>query len=421
MSVTYFPRRIKSTQREVINVGSLYLNNRRKNNMRDLDGDSIKKVSRKMKKLFGSKEDKLAKAVDQLSSIQACKDASLTGNEDTQILAICRLGDFGIESLETLDIALFDDSSKVRAAAAGVIVYLADKKGLAILEPHKNDASESVRDIVEYGIRWLEKRGKETFDDREIELGKIAEPLVVLDEALPLRTSDMLEVSYEYTIETYNLNFRVMLRNETGLSISDVDTTLLAYPTDSLELSVDRSKVLVDIEAAKTAVVEYDFELVSDCIEGEFITSVLFTDNLGDRMSARAGNFFICSVFEQLQPFELTEDEFSEMRHQFKNWNREHTIESRASKLYEFIQSMMEKKNLHIFKKESSKQKKVFMGVIAGMGIGRLQGSYVSAMLTVVGPPKEKVSKLRIDIHSDNPELLHAAASSLFEEIITLT
>jgi hypothetical protein len=176
--------------------------------------------------------------------------------------------------------------------------------------------------------------------------------------------------------------------------------------------------VLVDIEAAKTAVVEYDFELQSDCVEGEFITSVLFTDNLGERMSARAGNFFVSSVFEQLQPFEITADAFAEMRPQFKNWNREHTINGGAKKVYEFVQSMMDKKNLYIFKKESSKQEKVFMGVVAGMGSGRLQGSYVSAMLTVVGPPKEKVCKLRIDIHSDNPELLHAAASSLFEDVM---
>jgi hypothetical protein len=371
-----------------------------------------------MKKLFGSKRDILAEAVDQLSSIQACKDASLTGNEETRILAICRLGDFGSEALESLDIALFDDSAKVRAAAAGVIAYLADNRGLLILKHHKNDDSEDVQSIIEYGISWLEKSGKEIAIEGERDAGKVAEPLVALDEALPLRTSDMVEVSYEYTIEENNLNFKVILQNETGLSINHVDTTLLAYPTDSLELLVDRSKVLVEMEAAKTAVVEYDFKLVKDCVEGEFITSVLFTDNLGERMSARAGNYFISSVFEQLQPFEITVDEFAEIRPQLKNWNREHTIETGAKKAYEFVQTMMEKKNLHIFKKESSKQDKIFMGVVAGMGRGKLQGSHVSAMVTVVGPPKEDVSKLRIDIHTDNPELLHAAASSLFEEVL---
>jgi hypothetical protein len=383
-----------------------------------LGGDSFRSASRKIKKLFRSKIDKLAEAVYQLGSVQACKDASITGTEETQLLAICRLGDFGDEALETLDIALFAESAKVRAAAAGVIAFLANKQGIPILEQHKEDENEGVQSIVEYGLSWLEERGEDSTEEQESEAGKVAEPLVVLDEALPLRTSDMVVVSYDYTIEDSNLNFRVNLQNETGLNISNVDTTLLAYPRDSLKLLVDRSKVLVELEAAKSAVVEYDFELQSDCVEGEFITSVLFTDNLGDRMSARAGNYFICSVFDQLQPFEITADVFAEMRSQFKNWNREHTIERGAKKLYEYVQSMMEKKNLHIFKKESSKQEKVFMGVVAGMGTGRLQGSYVSAMVTVVGPPKEKLSKLRIDIHSDNPELLHAAASSLFEDIM---
>ena len=300
-----------------------------------------------------------------------------------------------------------------------MIAHLADRKGLPILEQHKEDDSEVVRSIVEYGIHWLEERIKETPVETEIGPGSIAEPLVALDEALPLRTSDMVVVSYECEIESNFLCFRVTLQNETGLGISNVDTTLLAYPNDSLDLLVDRSKILVEMGAAKNEVVEYEFSLQSDCVEGEFITSVHFTDNLGERMSARAGNFFVSSVFEQLEPFEISEDEFADMRSQFKNWNREHTIEKRAKKVYEFVQSMIDKKNLHIFKKESAQQEKVFMGVVAGMGRGRLQGSFVSAMITVIGPPKEKLSKVRIDIHTDNPELLHAAASSLFEEIMS--
>ena len=387
--------------------------------MPDLGGDSFKGVTRKMKKLFRSKKDKLGEAVYQLSSIQTCKDAAMTsGNEQTQILAICRLGDFGIDALETLDIVLFDDKAIARAAAAGVIAFLADNKGIPILEQHKDDESEIVKSMIEYGLIWLEDKGSDTSTKPEIGPGSVAEPLVALDEALPLRTSDMVVVSYEYDIEDSNLNFRVNLQNETGLNINNVDTTLLAFPSDSLSLLVDRSKVLVELGAAKSEVVEYDFEIISDCVEGEFITSVLFTDNLGERMSARARNYFICSVFEQLQPFEISEEDFVEMRPQFKNWNREHTIAGGAKKVYEFVQSMMEEKNLHIFKKESATQEKVFMGVVAGMGTGKLQGSYVSSMLTVLGPPKEKASKLRIDIHSDNPELLHATASSLFEDVI---
>ena len=173
--------------------------------MPDLGGDSFKSFSRKMMKRFRSKKDKLGEAVYQLGSIQACKDASLTsGNEDRQILAICRLGDFGIDALETLDIALFDDKPKVRAAAAGVISHLADKKGIPILEQHKNDESQAVQSMIEFGLSWLEEKGEDTSGETEIGPGSIAEPLVALDEALPLRTSDMVVVSYEYTIDNNN-------------------------------------------------------------------------------------------------------------------------------------------------------------------------------------------------------------------------
>jgi hypothetical protein len=72
------------------------------------------------------------------------------------------------------------------------------------------------------------------------------------------------------------------------------------------------------------------------------------------------------------------------------------------------------KLNLRVFRSESIERDDSFMGVIAAMGEGRYTGTRVSVTQTVVGRINDGLSKLRIDIYSDDPEVLQIAASELF-------
>ncbi|MHA1587911.1 MAG: hypothetical protein ACTSV9_03935, partial [Candidatus Thorarchaeota archaeon] len=59
--------------------------------------DALRKLKRVVRKILGPGQDQLALAVSQLESIQACRDTSLTGDDDQKILAVCRLVEYGSE------------------------------------------------------------------------------------------------------------------------------------------------------------------------------------------------------------------------------------------------------------------------------------------------------------------------------------
>ncbi|MEE9540905.1 MAG: hypothetical protein V3V85_05370, partial [Candidatus Thorarchaeota archaeon] len=75
--------------------------------------DALRKLKRVVKKILHPGQDELALAVSELESIQACRDTSLTGDDDQKILAVCRLAEFGSEAFESLERVLHDDSDKV--------------------------------------------------------------------------------------------------------------------------------------------------------------------------------------------------------------------------------------------------------------------------------------------------------------------
>ena len=77
----------------------------------------------------------------------------------------------------------------------------------------------------------------------------------------------------------------------------------------------------------------------------------------------------------------------------------------------------MEDSNFYVFRSEIVEREGMLMGLTAGIGKGKFGGSLVATTLTLVGRVDDNLSKLRIDIYSDDVEFLHTAASQLFETI----
>ena len=106
------------------------------------------------------------------------------------------------------------------------------------------------------------------------------------------------------------------------------------------------------------------------------------------------------------------------MKSDMKQWNREHTVDAEASDIYNVLLSILETRNLYIFQNESMERDNAFMGVIAGIAKSKFSENSLAITLTVVGTQGDGLSKLRIDIFSDNNEIVHSAASDIFETIL---
>ena len=383
--------------------------------------DALRKLKRVVKKILRPGQDELALAVSQLESIQACRDLSLTGDDDQKILAVCLLAKYGSEAFESLELVLHDDSDKVRTTAVGMIGYTGDLRGIQALQSMAGDSNGDVQWMTQYSIQRLWELPTEPEPEvlttiREV---KTAEVRFVLDEPMPLYYTDDVIVKHNYSISASSLTFTLDVHNESSEPLQDVTVAILAFPSGSLKAPKKRIVKIEEIPAGNRITLEFNMPIFKECIEGEIVTAVRFTDAKGDRIAAKAGHCFVRSFFEHLEPTKTTSEEFLKVKKRMEYWNREHVLEVEPQKLLNLLENVMESKNLYVFRFETAEREGMLMGLTAGMGRGRFGGALIVITLTLVGRRDDNLSKLRIDIYTEDVEFLHTAASQLFEDIQT--
>ncbi|MDH4213534.1 MAG: HEAT repeat domain-containing protein [Candidatus Thorarchaeota archaeon] len=381
-------------------------------------GESVNRLKKAMKNIFKSSEDKIQKMLDEITSIQACRDAALTGDDDLRLLAICRLGEFGAEAYESLDIALNDENPIIRTVAAGMLAYTKRSDALPILKEHTNDNNTTVKETVEFASEWLLRYGKEAPRGKTIPKSLENPTEILIDtEPIPLRTTDDVLVVNEYTITSDTLEYGITIKNEGSTPINDVSVRILTYPQEAIILVDPMTQMIETIDSGDSGSLIFGFSIYGECIEGEIITSVNLVDSKGEVLSAKAGNVFVRSLFNQFNPLETAADDFIRLKTDMKQWNREHTILAEATELHESVLLILEGKNLHVFQRDAIEREGVFMGVQTGLAEGKFSKTRIAVTMTVVGSMNDSLSKMRIDIFADDPEILQTAASDLFETI----
>ncbi len=379
-------------------------------------GEALRGLKKAMSRILGPREDTIRIALERMTSIQACKDAALTGEEDVRLLAVCRLGDFGLEATDALEMALNDGSGPVRVAAAGVLASVGTKNAITTLEGYLGDNDERVREALNYSVGWLQAHGEEPEPSPE-ESPVVDDAVLLQIEPTPLRTSDNVTVMSGISFSDSELEFRVTVNNVGEDLAADLTISVLTYPMDSLRLAEDNTQTVEALRPGDREVRTFMFEITSEAIEGEIITSVTFFDRNYDKVAAKAGNCFVRSLYNQIQPLEMSVDEFSEMKKGKAYWNREHVVEANPKSLFKLVKETLKRKNLHFLRTESSKQDEMSMGVVVGTGLGKFSASRISVTVTIVGHAKGDLSRLRIDVLSEDSELLQVAASELFESL----
>ncbi|MFX0045270.1 MAG: HEAT repeat domain-containing protein [Candidatus Hermodarchaeota archaeon] len=380
-------------------------------------GEALRGLKKAMRRIFKPEEDVLEKTLSEITSIQACKDAALTGDEDVRLLAVCRLGDFGSGVRETLELSLNDGSPAVRVAAAGVIANLGNRSTIAALENHLSDNDECVREALRFSIGWLQKHGEE-IPETAVGARPVVDEAEILEvEPTATRTSDDVTVASGVTISDNVLEFKVTVANDSEELATDITITVLSFPADSLRLLGEKTQTIEALKPGDRGTQTFAFEIDSEAIEGEIITSVNFFDSSFDKVTAKAGNCFVRSLYSQLRPLEMSLDEFADMRKGKAYWNREHVVEAPPRSLFKLTKDILERKNLYPLRVESEKKEDMFMGVVVGAGIGRYTSSRVIVTVTAVGHVKGDLCRLRMDVLSDSSEILQIAASELFESL----
>ncbi|TXT57554.1 MAG: hypothetical protein BAJATHORv1_10256 [Candidatus Thorarchaeota archaeon] len=380
---------------------------------------TVKKLGKSLAKIFKGSSEKLENDLRLLQSIQACKDASLTGNEDKRLLAVCRLCEFGENAQESLELTLLDDSEVIRAASVGMLMFLHNTECLEIIKKHKGDSSPKVKAVANYAFEWLKTQldaVPEPMPSKVKVLGT-SDPNKSDAVEVPLKSSDDVPVKTDYTDMNGAIEFSVIVINGMSEEIRDIEVQILAYPGDSLNLTSRSKEIIERIGPGGSEEVVFKLEKTSEAIEGEFISSVTFVDQSGERIAAKTGNRLIRSFYAQIEPLESSSEDYHDLKSKMKHWSREHVVPEDPETLFDQVKALMKNKNLFILNSEISKRDSMYMGVITGMGKGKYVDARIAVTLTVLGRSNENLSKMRIDVISEESTFVNTAASEIYTSI----
>jgi len=380
--------------------------------------DTVDRLKKAMKGIIKKPNDVVGKMLTNLTSIQACRDAALTGDDNLRLLAVCRLGEFGAAAFDALDISLNDDNPLVRTVAAGMLAYTEDKDAIDVLKPYLVDNNETAREAIKYALNWLEENATVKEHGTRIP-DRVENPAEILldSDAIPLRTSEEVEVVSAYAVAPESLEFGLTVENKTLEPIYEISIKILLYPEESLKPIDSLSQIIEKIEPGGVEATIFGFKVIDEVVEGEFVTSVQFIDEKGEDVAAISGNIFVRSLFEQLFPLESTPEDLLRLKSEMKEWNREHSLAVEARELFKILKNLFNDWNLHTIQSEDTTREDVFMGIVSGAASGKIHEKKLVVTLTVVGRIDDSLSKLRIDVLSEDSEVLHTVASVLFETI----
>ncbi len=392
--------------------------------MENTPDDSGGILSRLRRALFLEESDPpLSRMLSGLRSLQACKDASLAGEPETRLLAVCRLAEFGPEAIGGLEIACHDDTGEVRAAAL-VFLTTIDPSGVSdTLALAQDDPLEMVVQAAEYAHEWavLHSHTQGTPGSQRPQVvvsTAVSQPAAPMSlDPVPIRTRMDVSVSNELSVNDGTVTFRIRVSNDTQGPITDVDVRLLAYPADSLRPVDGTVRTVPRIGPGEARSVTFEMSATRECIEGEIVPLVVFTDVDGQRASAPAGNCTVRTFFERLEPLNISPSEEATLLRAMKGWSREHEVPVDPVTMFEAIRDMLDRCNLHTFDCKTRRESSVLMASLKAAGTGSYTGLKVVLHVLMVGDLVSKKCQLQIHTMSDAPEVLQTAASEFYQRI----
>ncbi|MBS3794880.1 MAG: hypothetical protein KGY80_08285 [Candidatus Thorarchaeota archaeon] len=375
--------------------------------------EALRYVRDNVKRFLRPRGEELANRLAELQTLQACKDAALVGDDELRLLSVCRLAEFGQEAREALEIALYDITSVVCTAAIGMLHAIGGEVSRSEV-PEEKLADEKIKSILEYVNQT--QTVSEVKKTQDVAYGAARRPDLFTNK-LPVRTINYVDVQSRCEEEDESICLLVTLKNEGEHHVKDTMVSLLTYPSEGLTLESDRAAQVGDLAPSEEARIKFDFKKTAIYVEGEMVIAVVMKNHLGQDVSAKSGNCLVRSLYPQMKPLDLSSSEFRVARMEMKPWSREHVLRFNPRSLFRLLKQIFKEKNLHLVREDGSERNGMMRALLIGAAQSIFDQTRLVIQLTLVGNLDESKTKVRIEVHSDEEQLLHIAASRIYEAV----
>ena len=211
--------------------------------------------------------------------------------------------------------------------------------------------------------------------------------------------------------------YKVKVKNDTDSVITNVNVTIVAFPSDCMEIVGPTSKTIARIEPDGFRSPQFIFSPTKDCVEGRIQASVTYIDYQDNPHTIHVEPYTIRSVCDLLKPLETTMDEFDLMLFDMETTSDERMMDWNPQVLFSKAEKLLPARNFHILDKKSDIKDGMFRGMIRGLAEGKYTGKKVAVRIHITGNAEGHQAKVVVEGLGDDIAMLPTTIEELEDGI----
>jgi hypothetical protein len=200
--------------------------------------------------------------------------------------------------------------------------------------------------------------------------------------------------------------YKIKVKNDTRYVITNVITTIVAYPEDCMEIDGPTSKKIARIEPGGFRSPQFIFSPTKDCVEGEVLATVSYVDHENDTQIMKVDSYTIRSVCDLLTPLKTSVEEFDLMLGDMAVTAEDQTLNWNPGVLYQKAETMLKACNFYIMDSSSTVVGDQFRGEIRGLAKGKYTDKRVAVRLTISGAVDGSEARVEVEGLGDDMAML---------------
>jgi DNA-directed RNA polymerase subunit RPC12/RpoP len=211
--------------------------------------------------------------------------------------------------------------------------------------------------------------------------------------------------------------YEVTIKNASDFVITNVTTTLVAYPKDCMRLAADPVKITPRIEVEGFEVDKFVLLPSKDCVEGRLVCVVSYIDYRDHLHTIHVQPYIIRSVCDLLQPFESSVEQFGNTFQELIGGSREFTLEWNAEVLLDKAETVLPAMNFYLVDVEKKDVGDSVVGSIRGYAIGKYTHKRVAVVIHITGEKDGTITTAKVSISGDDEAMFPTTLGEIAEKI----
>ncbi len=211
--------------------------------------------------------------------------------------------------------------------------------------------------------------------------------------------------------------YNLTIKSRSKSVITNVTSTMVAYPRDCMRLATDPVKTISRLEADGFVTESFIFHPSKDCVEGKIVAVVSFIDYQDRLHTVQVEPYIIRSVCDLLEPYESSVEEFETTFKTLVGGCEEIELGWNAGVLLEKAETILPAMNFYLVDVENNEVGNQIFGTIRGFALGKYTENRVAVVISIVGEIDEGVSTARVEVFGDDEAMLPTTIGEIADKI----